>query len=354
MAALKIKLKPLAEQVIVLTGATSGIGLVTARSAAEKGAKLVVAARNPDALKKLASELHEHGVPVVYHRTDVANGEDIKRLADVAIENFGRIDTWVNNAGVSIYGKLDDVPSADSRRLFETNFWGVVNGSLAAARKMRETGGAIINIGSTLSDRSIPLQGMYCASKHAVKGFTDALRMELESEGAPISVTLVKPAAIDTPYKEHAANYLAVKPENPAPVYSPDAVAETILYCAENAVRDVFVGGGGKALSVMGELAPRATDIYMEKTMLDQQQTDEPPDRSLEGLFSSKDASLTERGGYEGHVAESSMYTTASLHPIATGAALALGVGGLVYAVSKGLSPQDLQQIDTDEDQPEV
>jgi NAD(P)-dependent dehydrogenase (short-subunit alcohol dehydrogenase family) len=114
----------------------------------------------------------------------------------------GRIDTWVNNAGVSIYGRIEEVPDADSRRLFDTNFWGVVNGSRIAAKIMKETGGgAIINVGSTLSDRAVPIQGMYSASKHAVKGFTDAFRMELESDDVPISVTLVKPAAIDTPYK---------------------------------------------------------------------------------------------------------------------------------------------------------
>ena len=122
---------------------------------------------------------------------------------------------------MSIYGKLENVPHEDSRRLFETNFWGVVYGSIIAARHLSERGGALINIGSTLSDRAIPIQGMYCASKHAVKGFTDALRMELEAEGAPISVTLIKPSAIDTPYKDHAKNHLGVLPQNPPPVYSP-------------------------------------------------------------------------------------------------------------------------------------
>ena len=334
---MKISLKRIADQVIVLTGATSGIGLVTARMAAEKGAKLVLAARNADTLSTLADELSRENGNIIFEKVDVASGEDIKRLADRAVDRFGRIDTWVNNAGVSIYGRLDDVPSADSRRLFETNFWGVVNGSLAAARRMRARGGAIINIGRTLSDRAIPLQGMYCASKHAVKGFTDALRMELEAEGSPISVSLIKPAAVDTPYKEHAKNYLGVKPENPPPVYSPEAVAETILYCAEHPVRDVFVGGGGKALSLLGELAPRTTDILMENTLLDIQKTEEPQTTNpVESLYTSKDSSLTERGGYGGHVAESSLYTTASLHPLTTGAVVALGFGGLLYAVSKG------------------
>lgn len=337
---MKTQLKPIDEQVIVLTGATSGIGLVTARMAAEQGATLALAARNSDALDKLGAEITGNGGTAIVHVIDVANEGDMNAFADRVVDTYGRIDTWINNAGVSIYGKLDDVPSEDSRRLFETNFWGVVNGSLAAARKMRGQSGAIINIGSTLSDVAIPLQGMYCASKHAVKGFTDALRMELEAEGEPIAVTLIKPSAIDTPYKDHAKNYLGVQPENPPPVYAPEAAAEAILYCAENPVRDVFVGMGGKAMSLIGDIAPRTTDRIMEKTMIDLQRTDVPQyENPKEGLYASGDQTLTERGGYQGYVAETSMYTQATLHPLAAGAVMALGVGGLAYILgrSKGL-----------------
>jgi len=321
-------LRKLEEQTIVLTGATSGIGLVTARMAAERGAKLMLMARNDDALKKLSSELSLKGAKVKYAAGDVANEGDILKVAAATISEFGNFDTWINNAGVSIYGRLEEVPIEDSRQLFETNFWGVVNGSLVAARNLKLSGGAIINIGSTLSDRAIPIQGMYCASKHAVKGFTDALRMELEAEGAPVSVTLIKPSAIDTPYKEHAKNYLGVQPENPPPVYSPETVAETILYCAENPVRDCFVGGGGKAISLLGKFAPRTTDLVMENTMIEMQKSDRPGKvRSREGLYASRDGRLQERGGYQGHVAESSVYTKASLHPLTTGAAFAVGLG---------------------------
>jgi short-subunit dehydrogenase len=246
-----VKLKNLKDQVMVITGASSGIGLTTARAAAEKGAALVLASRNQDALEKLTNEINAAGGSAVYVVADVGNEGDVKKIAAEALNKFGGFDTWVNNAGVSIYGKLEDVPTEDMRQLFDTNFWGVVYGSLVAANNMKKTGGALINVGSTLSDRAIPLQGIYCASKHAVKGFTDALRMELEAEDSPISVTLIKPSAIDTPYKDHARNYLDTKPENPPPVYAPEAVAEAILHCAENPVRDVFVGGGGKALSVL-------------------------------------------------------------------------------------------------------
>jgi short-subunit dehydrogenase len=333
-----LKLNPIEEQVIVITGATSGIGLCTARMAAKRGARLVLAARNEDSLAQLCHEITMSGGKCYYVVADVGREGDIKKIESEALHAFGTFDTWVNNAASSIYGKLEDVPVEDFRKLFETNFWGVVYGSLVAARNLKITGGALINVGSTLSDRAIPLQGMYCASKHAVKGFTDSLRMELEAEGAPVSVTLVKPAAIDTPYKEHARNYLKIEPENPPPVYAPETVAETILYCAENAVRDVFVGGAAKAHSVMGKFAPRTFDKVMETTMMGQTRSGEPAQpHMMEGLYESHDARLQERGTYDGHVAKSSIYTTASLHPaitsaVATGAALALGAG-LAYSI---------------------
>lgn len=335
---MSISLRPISEQTIVLTGATSGIGLVTARKAAERGARLALVARNEEALERLASEINESGGTAIYIAADVADEGAMKAVEAETLAEFGNFDTWINNAGVSIYGRLEEVDVADSRRLFDTNFWGVVNGSVTAARNLRLYGGAIINVGSTLSDRAIPLQGMYCASKHAVKGFTDALRVELEADNAPISVTLVKPAAIDTPYKDHAKNYLEVKPQNPAPVYAPDVVADTILHCAENPVRDIFVGGGGKALSMMGNFVPRATDVVMENAMIQMQKTDSPKGHNArESLYESRDTSLSERGGYDGHVSESSLYTKAALHPVVTGAVIAAGMSGLAFALARSL-----------------
>ena len=335
---MSVQLKPLSQQVVVLTGATSGIGLCTARMAAGRGARLVLAARNEEALGRLTDQLAQQGTEAIYVKADVGKEEDVRRIATVALGRFGGFDTWVNNAAISIYGFIEDVPTEDHRRLFETNFWGVVYGSLVAARTLKIGGGALINVGSALSDRSIPLQGMYCASKHAVKGFTEALRMELESQDAPVSVSLIKPAAIDTPYKEHARNFLDVDPQNPPPVYAPDTVAETILHCAENAVRDVFVGGAAKASTLIQKLAPRTADMLMEETMLGQTRSGEPAEPTpLEGLYESHDSRLHERGNYDGPVLENSIYTKASLHPVvtsavATGAALALGAG-LAYSI---------------------
>lgn len=327
------KHKNLNEQVLVITGATSGIRLVTARTAAERGAKVVLTARNEEALRQLSDEINSSGGEAIFVAADVASEEDMRKVSREALNHFGGFDTWVNNAGVSIYGRIADVSTEDHRRLFETNYWGVVHGSIVAAQHLRGRGGAIINVGSTLSDRAIPLQGHYCASKHAVKGFTDAFRMELEESGAPVSVTLIKPSAIDTPYIHHAKSYFEVEPINPPPVYAPETVAEAILYCAENAERDVFVGAGGKMFSLMGKYAPRPTDKIMEMTMFDIQKTDRPAGaRPKESLYDSNDTNLDERGGYDGYVAETSLYTKASLHPVLTGVTLALGAG-LIYSL---------------------
>ena len=330
-----VKLKKLRDQVIVITGATSGIGLTTARMAARRGARLVLAARSDQALVRLERELSNDAHRAVTVTADVAEPADVQRISRIARQKFGGFDTWVNNAGVSIYGNILDQPIDDMRRLFETNFWGTVYGSLEAARHFsdRRAPGSIINVGSTVSDRSLILLGMYSASKHAVKGCTDALRMELHRDGVSVSVTLVQPGSIDTPFPRHAKNYMDSEPTVPPPVYAPDTVARTILHCAETAVRQVYVGAGGKGIPVLGYYAPRLADLLMESLIARQQQTDRPParPRSDNGL-DRPSGGLQERGDYEGHVSESSLYTTASLHPMFTGAAL-LGTGLLIRSL---------------------
>ena len=311
----KPKLKELADQTIVITGASSGIGLATARLSAARGARVVLSSRNEEDLRRACDEIRAKGGRATFVVADVAVPQAVDRIAETAIQEFGSFDTWVNNAGVSIYGKLTEIPLADKRRLFDTNFWGVVHGCRTAVRHLREHGGAIINIGSIVSDRAIPLQAVYSASKHAVQGYTDGLRMELEHDKLPISVTLVKPSAVDTPYLEHARNYMDEAPNFPPPVYSPDVVAEAILECAEKPVREVTVGGGGRLMAVMGRVAPRTTDLYMEQTMFRQQKSEGRSPHTLDSLYSPGHDGSTE-GPYDGHVMRSSAYTKAMLSDV--------------------------------------
>jgi short-subunit dehydrogenase len=222
----------------------------------------------------------------------------------------------------------------DQHRLFDTNYWGVVYGSMEAVKRMKTRGGgAIINIGSELSERAAPLQGMYSASKHAVKGFTDALRMELEKEDAPISVTLVKPSAIDTMFTEHAKNYMEKEPALPPPLYAPELVADTILHAAQRPRRDAFVGGHARLIAASAHAMPRAMDRFMNALMFRQQKS---PNASAPGR---RDAlyepdpgqELRQRGNPSRRVVEHSPYTAVALHtrPLATAL---LGGGALLAA----------------------
>ncbi len=336
---MSVHLKSLSRQVMVITGGSSGIGRTTAHMAVAAGAKVVLGARSEEALSKLCDELNQNGHNAAYQVCDVADESQVRQLAGKAIDEFGGIDTWVNGAGVSIYGELEKVTMEDHKRLFETNFWGVVIGSRVALEHLRLRGGALINIGSTLSDLSIPLQGMYSASKHAVKGFTDALRIEVKKTGAPVSVSLIKPAAVDTPYTIHATNYLSSLPQNPPPVYAPEVVARTILTCATKRVREVYVGGGGKMMGMMAHWAPRMMDRLMEKTMFAAQHSNRPDGGPREQGLHRPSGGGAQRGNYSGHVMRSSVYTQARLHPLATGL-VAFGAGLAVAATVMLLKDQ--------------
>lgn len=329
-----VRLERLEDQVLVITGGSSGIGLTTARLAVARGARVVLVARSEEALRQAAGELREAGGSVMYRVADVADAAALEAVAEATVREFGRFDTWVNNAGVGLYGRLEEIPLEDQRRLFDTDFWGAVNGCRAALPQLRRRGGALINVGSIASDVALPLQGIYVAAKHALKGYTDALRQELEEEGAPVSVTLVKPTSIATPFFEHARNYLDVEPNAPAPVYAPEAVARAILHCAEHPRRTVMVGGGARAFGTLATVAPRLADKVIERTMVDAQRTRRQRHSDhRDNLFGPTPGDARERGRVDRRVYPWSLYTGAVLHP----ARAALVAAGLGLAVAAGM-----------------
>lgn len=251
-----LSLKPIASQVIVITGASSGIGLATARMAAARGAKVVLSARSGDTLDEVVRAINDARGDAIAVTADVADRGALEHVADAAIARYGRIDAWVNNAGVGIYGRLDEVSEEDSRRMFDTDFWGVVNGSLVALKHLRARGGAILNVGSEVSEAVAPLLGMYTAAKHAVKGFTDTLRVEVEElDKAPVSITLVEPTATDTPFPQHARNYQREEARLPTPRIEPEEVAAAILEAAEKPTREVKVGAMAKLSTATAKFA---------------------------------------------------------------------------------------------------
>ena len=327
-----VRQKPVEEQVIVITGASSGIGLATAHLFAERGARgLVLVARNEDALRKIADDLSRGRTRAIAVAADVSKREDLERVARTAIDTFGGFDTWVNDAAVALYGNLTEIPMEDQRQLFDVNYWGVVNGSMIAAEHMRHRGGTIINVGSVLSERTMILQTQYSASKHAVKAFTDGLRMELEEQGAPIAVTLIKPSSIDTPYVEHARNYLDHETKVPPPAYDPNLVAKAIVFASEHQRRELTVGFGGWVIGAMGKVAPRLMDKAMEWTGYSSQTTDQPERPQMrDNLYRARqDGDMY--SSLPGEPRKTSFLLEAQIHPLVTAAVLA-GLGAAVAA----------------------
>ncbi len=328
--------KPLDRQVVVLTGATSGIGLATARLLSRRGADLVIVARNREALDKLAAELDRPGSGCLAVVADVADEAALDDVASQTIQRFGRIDSWVNNAAAAMFGRMADVPMDDHRRVFDVNYFGVVKGSLIALREMRVRGGTIINIGSVLSDRALIAEGPYSASKAAVKGFTDALRMEIEEQGLPVHVTLVKPSAIDTPYMEHARNLLDSEgTATPPPHYAPQAVAEAIAFACENRRRDLTVGFGGFAIAKLGTLFPRATDLLMSTFMLDAQKSRATGRPAMRDNLYVPRQDGSERSSLGLPARRSSLFLKAQMHPVAAAGLVAGATLAVVSALAR-------------------
>nr|AGU09952.1 short chain dehydrogenase [uncultured organism] len=277
---MKMTLKPLSEQVIVVTGATSGNGLAIVERAADQGAAIVAVARNEVALEALRERLTGHGARIAICQADVSDPAAVERVAEVAVAAFGGFDSWINNAAVGTYGALEQVPLADHRRVFDVNYFGLLHGCLVAARHLRgRGGGAIINVGSILSDRAIVEQGPYCASKHAVQALTETVRMELAREASGISVTLVKPGAIDTPFADHARNFMDEPPRLPQPLYRPEIVADAALFACAHPRRTVYAGGGGLLTVLLSRASPLLTDFAMQAAgKWAQQEPGEPGD----------------------------------------------------------------------------
>ncbi len=310
----KPDLKPLDQQVVVVIGASSGIGRETALQLAARGAKLVTAARSEPGLHSLVEEITAKGGTATYVVCDVSDADQVNAVAEHAVATYGHLDTWVHAAAVGVYAPLETVPLDDFRRVLDVNIMGYLHGIRAALPRLRREGrGAIIIVSSIESSVAMPLQSAYVASKHAIEGLAETLRRELLYEGVPISVTSVKPAVISTPFYSNALSRVGFRPTAPGPVYHPSLVAQCVVYAAEHPVRDMLAGGSGRLMTAVQRVAPGLMDIGIGTVGIPLQRTDEPP--GDDALYTPREHDNRIEGGIGNHAFRASPYTWFQTHP---------------------------------------
>ncbi|MBX9579517.1 MAG: SDR family NAD(P)-dependent oxidoreductase [Gemmataceae bacterium] len=329
--------RPINEQVVVLTGASSGIGRATAVELGRRGAKVVMAARSAEELNAAAEEVRAAGGETLVVPTDVADYAQCQRLAQAAVARFGRIDTWVNDAAVSMYARIVDAEVAEIEQVIRVNLLGAIHGMKAALPVLtRQNSGTIVNVGSVLSKFAVPLQGPYCASKHGLLGFADSLRLELKRDGSAVEVVTVMPSSIDTPFFAGARAKLGGKMPQPLPpAYDPRAAADAIVHVCERPQRDVIVGGAGRLFVLLNRLSPALFDwMMLTGDGGAQGQISSHPKEGGDNLMAPTPGAKPAHGGWTKMNLGQSWYTKYwDLNPVGRAVALgALGVAGLGLA----------------------
>ncbi|MFG3707696.1 SDR family oxidoreductase [Micromonospora sp. NPDC047670] len=269
-------------QTVVVTGASAGVGRAVARRYAERGARLALLARGEAGLAAAARDCRELGAAEVRtYRVDVADAGAVQQAADDVVHRFGGIDVWVNNAMVSVFAPAWEIPAPEFRRVTEVNYLGTVHGTLAALRHMRARGrGAIVQVGSALAYRGIPLQSAYCASKHAIQGFNDSLRAELLHDCPGVKLSMVQLPAINTPQFSWVRTRLPRHPQPVPPIFAPEVAARAIVWAADHGPRELNVGGPTWRARLGDIVAPGLLDRKLARDGYDSQQTETPIDRA--------------------------------------------------------------------------
>ena len=324
-----MQLKPVEEQVVALMGASSGIGRESALRFARRGAKVVVSARGEDGLASLVEEIRQGGGQATAVVADTSDFEQVKAVADRAVEEYGRLDTWVHLAAVGLFATFEQTTPEEFARVIDVNLMGQVYGAMAALPHIKREGrGALIHISSVEAKRSFPFHSAYGASKHGMDGFLEALRVELKHEGWPISVTQVLPGTINTPFFDKGRSKIGVKPVGIPPIYEPGTVANIIVYAADNPARDLVSGGAAQALILNQRLSPRMLDaVLATRAGFSPQKTEEPrSEDEPDNLYGPIRGHDTAKNGFR--ALSRSLYNWLEMHPVVRrGAAAGTALG---------------------------
>jgi NAD(P)-dependent dehydrogenase (short-subunit alcohol dehydrogenase family) len=262
---------------VVVTGAGAGVGRATASAFAAQGAHVGLIARGGDGLEGAVKDVESLGGEALAAAVDVADSDDLQRAAEAVERRFGPIDVWVNNAMVSVFAPFDQIAPDEFRRVTDVTYHGFVNGTRVALARMRPRDhGTIVQVGSALAYRGIPLQSAYCGAKHAIRGFTDSVRCELLHERSKVRITMVQLPALNTPQFDWVLARLPRRPQPVAPIYQPEVAARAIVHAAFHPRRELWVGGSTVATILANRVAPGLLDRYLGRTGYDAQQTDEP------------------------------------------------------------------------------
>lgn len=268
-------------EVVVITGASAGLGRAIARAFAREGARIGLLARGRAGLEGAKQDVEHLGGEAIALPTDVANPDAIEAAAAAVEEKFGAIDVWVNNAMCSVFSPVKEMLPNEYKRVTEVTYLGFVYGSLAALKRMLPRDrGAIVQVGSALAYRGIPLQSAYCAAKHAIQGFCDSLRCELLHDGSKVRVVMVQMPAMNTPQFDWVKSRLPRKAQPVPPIFQPEVAADAVVYAAHSNRREVYVGGPTVEAIVGNKVAPAFADWYLSRNCFDAQQTEQPENAS--------------------------------------------------------------------------
>jgi NAD(P)-dependent dehydrogenase (short-subunit alcohol dehydrogenase family) len=315
--------KPLSDQVIVVTGASSGLGRAVARGAGERGAKVVVTARNAEALDNAVREIEAFGSEALAVPADHAQEDEVAQVVEQTIDRFGRIDTYVANAMVTVMTEAVNLTPDELRRVFEVNFLGTVYGYWAAFPHLKESAGTFVDVNSALAYRGIPLQSAYCASKAAARTFFESARTENEVNKVPIDISVVLPGAINTPQFDRSRQRIGYQPQPVPPIYQPEPFAQAVLYCAEHPIRELPIGWAAQKLLWGQKLNPKLGDFMLRRMGWSGQHTDErktigAPDNLFETLPGDPGA----HGRFDDEAAEHTLWTSLRLRRWLVGGAV--------------------------------